>query len=145
MSHDAINRYLRGDRVTGTYGTMCGESSFSRPTGILFLTITVVDKNFSRHIAESLTSQAHQLRRLLAPMVQRIKTWLSSGKEVHIFTARAETPSGVRAVQYWLQDNGLPRLVVTNVKNSQMTALWDDKAMRVVKKYWQALLCLRGC
>ncbi|WP_339056649.1 hypothetical protein [Candidatus Regiella endosymbiont of Tuberolachnus salignus] len=43
------------------------------------------------------------------------------------------TSNGVIAVQHWLLAHGLPKLAVTNVKDSQMTALWDDKAIRVVK------------
>ncbi|WP_339058331.1 hypothetical protein [Candidatus Regiella endosymbiont of Tuberolachnus salignus] len=89
--------------------------------------------DFDGTLADYLPSQGNQLGRPLAPMVQQIKTWLSAGKEVRIFTARAETPSGVSAVQHWLLAHGLPKLAVTNVKDSQMTALWDDKAIRVIK------------
>ncbi|WP_342221598.1 hypothetical protein [Candidatus Fukatsuia endosymbiont of Tuberolachnus salignus] len=46
--------------------------------------------------------QGNTLGRPLTPMVQRIKAWLSAGNEVRIFTARAETPDGVIAVQHWL-------------------------------------------
>ena len=62
-------------------------------------------------------------------MVDRVKQWPDAGREVVIFTARAETQH--RQVQSWLQSNGMPMLNVTNIKDSEMIELWDDKAIRV--------------
>lgn len=65
-------------------------------------------------------------------MLNRVKAWLKAGIEVRIFTARAS--EGARAndpIQKWLNDNGLPWLQVTNVKDYNMFQLWDDRAVRV--------------
>ena len=62
-------------------------------------------------------------------MVERVKKWTESGREVVIFTARAETQ--YRQIQAWLQSNGMPMLNVTNIKDSEMTEFWDNKAVRV--------------
>jgi hypothetical protein len=62
-------------------------------------------------------------------MVDRVKQWTDAGREVVIFTARAETQH--RQVQAWLQANGLPMLNITNIKDSEMGEFWDDKAVRV--------------
>ncbi|MEN3260027.1 hypothetical protein AAH678_14965 [Sodalis endosymbiont of Spalangia cameroni] len=67
------------------------------------------------------------------PMMQRIRRWLREGREVRIFTARAATADGVRAVQSWLRAQGLPALTVTNMTDSEMLQLWEDRAIRVVK------------
>lgn len=51
MSHDAINRYLRGDRVTGSsVWSNVREELISSPNGYIVFDDTVADKNFSRHI-----------------------------------------------------------------------------------------------
>jgi hypothetical protein len=66
-------------------------------------------------------------------MAKRVRHWHQVNQEVRIFTARAETLAGKRAVSQWLKDNNLPQLSVTNVKDSSMIELWDDKAIRVNK------------
>jgi len=53
-------------------------------------------------------------------MVERVKRWLAMDIEVRIFTARASIPEHIAPVQEWLQDNGLPGLVVTNQKDYKM-------------------------
>lgn len=68
----------------------------------------------------------------IAPMWQRINTWLDKGIEVKIFTARvAEDPNIERCIHLWMEQYGLPRLPVTNVKDFGMMELWDDRAVRV--------------
>lgn len=75
-------------------------------------------------------------------MVERIKGWLRKGYEVRIFTARMALDKELRAsgssrrmrkiVQRWLVDKcELPPLEVTNQKDYQMIALWDDRAVQV--------------
>lgn len=82
-------------------------------------------------------------------MVERIKGWLEEGIEVKIFTARVtEAPLLIRqhykgreyfsaaslsraVIQNWLEEIGLPRLEVTNVKDYAMLQLWDDRAIQV--------------
>lgn len=64
-------------------------------------------------------------------MLARVKDWLDKDIEVRIFTARACDLKGVMAVRKWLIRQGLGDLVITNVKDMNMVALWDDKAIQV--------------
>jgi hypothetical protein len=66
-------------------------------------------------------------------MIHRVKKWLSEGKTVKIFTARASYPEQTPIIQDWLEKQGLPRLEVTNIKDGGMRELWDDRAVRVVR------------
>lgn len=66
-------------------------------------------------------------------MARRIRRWHSQGKRVKIFTARADTPESISAIKKWLEDNKLPALEVTNVKDHYMIRMWDDKAVPMVK------------
>lgn len=67
----------------------------------------------------------------IKPMVAKVKEWLEAGREVRIFTARASSPGQLVAVKRWLRENGLEDVPVTNIKDFDMVALYDDKAMRV--------------
>lgn len=66
-------------------------------------------------------------------MVRRVRRWVSHGKKVKIFTARADDEKSVNAIKKWLKDNELPDLEVTNLKDQHMTELWDDRAVHVEK------------
>jgi hypothetical protein len=66
-------------------------------------------------------------------MVDRVKKWLAAGKTVKIFTARADDEKSVTAIKKWLQNNDLPSLDVTNLKDCGMVELWDDRAVEVEK------------
>ena len=72
-------------------------------------------------------------------MMDRVKDWIQRGKEVKIFTARASDHNQIQAVKLWLQQNGLPDLEVTNVKDFAMIELWDDRAVQVIPNTGQAL------
>ena len=70
----------------------------------------------------------------IPPMMNRVKDWLAEGKKVKIFTARVtEGPEAIRHIHTWLTAQGLPQLDVTNVKDFDMTELWDDCCVSVVK------------
>lgn len=64
-------------------------------------------------------------------MMSRVLSWLESGVEVRIFTARAADPKKVPAVRQWLKDNGLGELTITNEKDHEMISLWDDRCVQV--------------
>lgn len=64
-------------------------------------------------------------------MVARIKEWLSEGKTVKIFTARACVKDHIPYVEEWSEKHIGVRLEVTNVKDYGMVQLWDDRAVRV--------------
>ena len=73
-------------------------------------------------------------------MVDRIKLWLSEGKNVKIFTARvAQWDDGskdvekVRAIiEAWVSEHIGTALPITNVKDYLMVELWDDRAIQVI-------------
>jgi hypothetical protein len=65
-------------------------------------------------------------------MLARVKQWLTEGKNVRIFTARADDSRAIHQIEEWLLFQGLPVLPVTNVKDKRMIELWDDRAVQVV-------------
>ncbi|AUV30316.1 hypothetical protein O7N56_003798 [Salmonella enterica] len=66
-------------------------------------------------------------------MAERVRKWHKDDIEVRIFTVRAGSRAGVKQVKAWLKANELPDLMVTNVKDSGMVELWDDRAIRVIR------------
>lgn len=77
----------------------------------------------------------------LAPMVDRVRGWLASGKRVKIFTARMHghgqplvgggVEDALTPIQSWCFLHLGQVLEVTNVKDFEMIALWDDRAVQV--------------
>ncbi|WP_273428933.1 hypothetical protein [Chitinibacter tainanensis] len=67
----------------------------------------------------------------IKPMLDRVRELIDTGREVRIFTARASDPSQLQHVKQWLSAQGLGGLAITNIKDFDMVALYDDKAMRV--------------
>ena len=76
---------------------------------------------------------SHHIGKPIPTMMERVKGWIKEGKKVKIFTARANNPSFVSLVKDWLEENGLPRLDVTNKKDPSMEEIWDDRAVHVEK------------
>jgi hypothetical protein len=65
----------------------------------------------------------------IEPMVKRVKKMLYDGEDVRIFTARAPHP----AIRKWCKDNLGKVLPITNKKDPGMKALYDDRAVSVVR------------
>lgn len=65
-------------------------------------------------------------------MVERVKKWMSEGKQVKIFTARASDPNAIPIIEKWLEENGIGGLEITNVKDYTMEELWDDRVIQVI-------------
>lgn len=65
-------------------------------------------------------------------MLMRVQYWLRTGRAVKIFTARADNAHQVSNIHKWCVLHGLPPLPVTCIKDSEMIALWDDRAVGVV-------------
>jgi hypothetical protein len=74
---------------------------------------------------------AHHIGPPIKRMVDRVTRWISEGKIVKIFTARASVPSQIPFVKNWLSKNGLPMLEITNIKDMWMVELWDDRCVQV--------------
>lgn len=75
-------------------------------------------------------------------MVDRVKRWISEGREVRIFTARVSPPSVnddemldaiLKAISEWCFKHIGTRLAVTCIKDYHMLELWDDRAVQVEK------------
>ena len=65
-------------------------------------------------------------------MVNILWRCLRSGYEVKVFTARAyEHETQVPLIHNWLTEHKLPLLGVTNLKDKNMIALFDDRAINV--------------
>lgn len=74
------------------------------------------------------------LSRIGAPipaMVDTVRRMVHNGIRVKIFTARACDPAQIPKIQAWMNQNGLPGLEITNVKDYYMERLYDDRAIRV--------------
>uniref|UniRef100_A0A6M3L2E4 Polynucleotide kinase n=1 Tax=viral metagenome TaxID=1070528 RepID=A0A6M3L2E4_9ZZZZ len=66
------------------------------------------------------------------PMVNTVKLWLDHGYRVKIFTARAVYgQSAIDIIHQWCEQNSLPALEVTNIKDFAMIELWDDRCFRI--------------
>lgn len=65
-------------------------------------------------------------------MATRVIRWVTQGKTVKIFTARACTPDAIPFIKQWLEDNGFPPFEITNVKDYFMDELWDDRCVNVI-------------
>lgn len=72
-------------------------------------------------------------------MVERVKSMLSRGIEVRVFTARVSDPDRrtrarvVESIEAWCAEHIGQVLTVTNVKDFSMVALFDDRAVAVEK------------
>jgi hypothetical protein len=67
-------------------------------------------------------------------MVDRVKLWLSEGREVRIFTARAHAMSAatLKAINAWCGEHIGEILPITCEKDYGMIELWDDRAIQVI-------------
>ncbi|HEX5426527.1 MAG TPA: hypothetical protein VFW94_23470 [Candidatus Acidoferrales bacterium] len=83
----------------------------------------------------------HHIGAPIPAMVERVKQWLSEGREVRIFTARVAVADGNLArsgpeqisesIQQWCEKHIGQRLAVTNVKDFGMICLYDDRCIQV--------------
>lgn len=76
----------------------------------------------------------------VAKMVDRVKAWLSAGRDVRIFTARVcpnQDGRKLELARYWIENwclNHLGRkLPVTHEKDFGMVELWDDRCVQVIE------------
>lgn len=75
--------------------------------------------------------QGDDIGKPIPAMLERVKRWISEGKEVRIMTARA-THGPVYHVQDWAEKHTGVRLRVTASKDYSMEELWDDRAIQVI-------------
>lgn len=73
-------------------------------------------------------------------MIERVQRWLTEGKDVRIFTARANATmqplylfvETCSAIEAWCLEHIGQILPITNSKDYQMVELWDDRCVQVV-------------
>ena len=84
-------------------------------------------------LAKSINSTGTAIGDPILPMLERVELWLSRGREVRIFTARASDPQQVASIRAWLKRHGIEQCGITDRKDLEMIEFYDDKARRVVK------------
>lgn len=85
-------------------------------------------------------------------MVERVKQWLSEGKEVRIFTARAYNPvemgyhlepmtkrEAIKVIESWCKEHIGVVLPIVCTKDYGMIELWDDRCVQVIPNTGVAL------
>ena len=86
---------------------------------------------------ESWEKQGANLGEPVEGMVKLVKGWLASGEDVRVFTARA-APSNpnlerdTAAIQAWCERHLGKSLPVTNQKDFETSAIYDDLAWHVI-------------
>ena len=73
-------------------------------------------------------------------MLATVKSLLSAGITVKIFTARACEPASIPAIQSWTEKHGLGCLDVTNQKDYDLIRFFDDRAIQVVPDQGRSIL-----
>lgn len=77
--------------------------------------------------------KATKIGKPIPKMVSRVKEWLKDGKQVKIFTARADGGGPViHAIKVWCKKHIGQELEVTNVKDRFCVEIYDDRARQVV-------------
>lgn len=94
--------------------------------------------DFDRTLAfyESWEKSGRVLGHPIPAMVERVRRWLDDGLEVRIFTARASESNpnwreDTAAIQRWCVVYLGTALPVTNQKDFETVAIWDDLAVTV--------------
>jgi len=72
-----------------------------------------------------------KIGKAVKPMLERVKKWIKDGHTVKIFTARVSDPENIPHIEKWLKRHKLEGLEITNVKDMDMVALYDDKCVGV--------------
>jgi len=65
----------------------------------------------------------------IEPMVKQVRKWLREGRDVRLFTARKPHP----AIRRWMKEHLGEVLPITNTKDSHTQAIYDDRAVGVVR------------
>lgn len=93
--------------------------------------------DFDGTLARTMDWKSHNDGRVgepIWPMVERVRQWLSEGKEVRIFTARVgegADPKHLHAIDRFCAEFFGQVLPVTAAKDFHMIELWDDRAVQV--------------
>ena len=91
-------------------------------------------------------------------MVERVKQWISEGKDVRIFTARAYNPQeiglihvepmtkreAIKIIEDWCKEHIGVVLPIVCTKDYGMVELWDDRCVQVIPNTGIALQEIQG-
>jgi len=78
----------------------------------------------------------HEISEPVPLMLARVRQWIANGETVKILTARVSggDPEGCRPhIAAWLEEHGIGGLEITAEKDREMTEIWDDRAVQVLK------------
>lgn len=75
-----------------------------------------------------------EIGRPIGPMIDRVRQWLTDGREVRVFTARVAVPQpGVHAaIEAWCVEHIGAALPITCQKDYAMIELWDDRCVQII-------------
>ncbi len=91
-----------------------------------------LDGTLSRDDNEGHFEPPYPLGEPITEMIQMVKSLLSAGITVKIFSARACERGNIPTIQDWAERHGLGRLEVTNQKDYDLIRYYDDRAIQVV-------------
>lgn len=73
----------------------------------------------------------HHIGPPIPRMLSFVNELINDGKQVVIFSARADNPKAIEHIRIWLKRHGLPDLHITNIKLKSFERIYDDRAIRV--------------
>jgi hypothetical protein len=90
-----------------------------------------LDGTLARDDAEGHFLPPYPLGEPIPEMIAMVKSLLTAGVKVKIFSARACEPDSIPIIQAWAEKHGLGRLEVTNQKDYDLIRYYDDRAIQV--------------
>lgn len=102
------------------------------------------DGTLSRDDAPGHFEPPYPLGEPIPEMLAMVKSLLTAGVTVKIFSARACEPESIPMLQAWAQGHGLGALEVTNLKDFDLIRFYDDRAIQVVPNTGQTPLALHS-
>jgi arsenate reductase-like glutaredoxin family protein len=86
-------------------------------------------------------SSTGEIGKPIKKYISLLKNLIAKNFNVKIFTARVcQDDSQVAIIEKWLEENGLPRLEITAVKDYRMSYIVDDRAIQVVRNTGMTLV-----
>jgi hypothetical protein len=100
-----------------------------------------LDGTLARDDAEGHFLPPYPLGEPIPEMIEMVKSLLTAGVKVKIFSARAIEPESIPMIQSWAEKQGLGRLEVTNQKDYDLIRYYDDRAIQVVPNQGKPVGC----
>ena len=131
------------DRGFGLEGEFRHLSSWQSTTltAALLQNDNIFDGTLSRDDAPGHFLPPYPLGEPIPHMVEMVKSLLSAGVTVKIFSARACEPESIPVIQAWAEQHGLGRLEVTNCKDYDLIRFYDDRAIQVLPNQGRTMRC----